>query len=222
MLLSFVLAVVVYLAVRFLAWHYTEKRGFSNAAAICALIVFGIGIWTDRALLSAYVAAPPAPVAQAPAPATSGAPGVALSAVSLTPQQLSALTPSPGKLVYGSLDALEVDPLRQTAIPAIFPAGATIFARGWAINAARVPARGVILIVDYTRRIDATRYYGRQRPDVAAALGSTTDLLTGFIGVPVRTTGMKPGPHVIQAAAIDDDAQHFSYFNSKITHFTLH
>jgi hypothetical protein len=218
MLIAGILAVLIFGIVRFLATRFGSSR-FPLIYGIVAAALFLAGIGTHK-LMHSGESAGPAPVVAVVSPAN--APQTTANKLNLTTTQIAHLTPLAGNHPLGSLDALTTSPsdtVNQTNNE--FAVGTPIYARGWAADAiAKVPLRGIVLLVDFKRVIDATAGYGGDRPDVAKALGLATVEFTGFSGVQIPTAHLAKGTHSLTLAGITDDGKHY-ILTTAVIKFTL-
>ena len=98
----------------------------------------------------------------------------------------------------GAIDEVRVSPDKRFA-----------FVQGWVADpTTKASAHGVLLIVDGRTRFNATPYYGVSRPDVAQALSSPGAARTGYAGAVISLSGLAPGAHVIQSAAVTSDGHY--------------
>ena len=207
MLIAGIIALIVFALVRFFALRFDSGK-FAVIYGVAGALIFLAGMGTYKLT---HVPLAPAPVA-AVAPAAVTAPATRPSnALRLTQAQVHQLTLSPGARPAGSLDVLTSAPTEAVnRTNNVFPAGATIYARGWAADVAtKTPLPGIVLLLDKKEIIDGSAGYGLDRPDVAKAFGLATMELTGFSGVAIPTKGLAKGPHTLTLAGVSADGKHY-------------
>jgi hypothetical protein len=192
-------AAIAFAAVRALVqlWGYERRVAIASAVAVAA--AFFLGSASPFALskrLSAPAAAPAAaPVAAAPAPPP--APAVSPASISCIAHVAVDAKPAVGHTDAVSVSGAGVNP----ATPIAVPAGAPIAVGGW-IVADNGLAQHICVLVD-GRPAAFNGHYGISRPDVAAALNTPADTLSGF-DIRLHLSG---GKHVVAAGVVDADGK---------------
>lgn len=204
MLVTFICVVVGFIALRFLGKRFFDQKYRADVVAAAIILAFLVGMLLP---LSRPVT-PPVTPAVVPVPRQP-----AVATVCYTPSALDRsqgvrppLKQATGKGYAGAIDTLTSDP--GATQPFNGQAGCNIYASGWVANMAKkVPARGVVLVVDSRDVINATQVYGVLRPDVVKFFGAANLLRTGFVKAAIPTAGLAKGPHTIQLGALGNDGR---------------
>jgi hypothetical protein len=224
MLLTLLALVALFYVAKYLVQRYRRAPALPNWVGGVLVVVFFAGFGMHQVLFGAPPAAISPPVA-----ATTNAPATAapvLPTASTTPPHhaLSAaafarLVPRSTRTATGVIDSLTVAGVEPSGDR--FRAGSTIVVRGWAGDpGSKTPDSGLILVVDGTRRVDATRGYGGERPDVAQGLHAPV-MLRSNLEAPLETAGMPKGSHWLELAPISADGRHYEVIESTRKPFTL-
>ena len=192
MLVTFICIVVGFIALRFLGKRFFDQKYRADVVAAAIVLAFLVGtVWP----LSHPSTPPPATAAVVPA-----TPQPAVATVCYTPGPVDrshgahlSLKQATGKGYAGAIDTLSSDP--GATQPPNSQAGCNIYASGWVANMAeKVPARGVVLVVDSRDVINATPAYGVLRPDVVKFFGAPNLLRTGFVKAESRQADLLRAP----------------------------
>jgi hypothetical protein len=195
----------------------SHRRLLRNAIGGAIAVAFVAGLVHAALALrrpATAVAGAPAPAAASPTPL----PGAVVSPSHriLSPAQLKRLTPAGPAEIYGVIESFSGNGPGNDQ----FPAGSTIFVRGWAGDpATKSTAAGLLFIVDRNRRFDATAGYGGDRMDVATVFKTMAMFHTNVAGA-LPTTGLAKGRHSVQLATIARDGRHYRITSAART-FTL-
>jgi len=221
MIVTLIAVVVIFVVVRFFVLTYSARPTFSNVAGVAAVACFGLGIWTNASVFTPPPSPPPPAAPASPAAVASAAlTPVAKAAAPLTAAQLARLSPAK-EPALGAIDGItSTQDGNASSADNTYPAGSTLFVRGWAANVDKTPLRGLIIVVDKKVRIDGSAEYGGARPDVATAYNVAAMASTGFSGVPLRTAGWSKGTHLVEVAGLSADRLHFHPV-AVIAHFAL-
>jgi hypothetical protein len=179
MLLALILLIVTFVVVRYLMRRYVPNPMLANIVAAAVVLSYLAGAATHPSMFgrSAALGGAPIPAATAPNGATAA---------------------------IGSIDVISGPDGKPAG--AQLAAGTKVFVDGWIADPATMaPGKGAVLIVDGTRRVDATKWYGADRPDVAKAYGAPALEHSGFHGVPLPLDGLSKGHHTLTAATTSID-----------------
>lgn len=205
MIVALLFLVVTYFVARYLVQRYSRNGVLANSVAAAIVLWYIIGAAMHPPLFGRPQVAT-APPSNATAP-----PRLALSA-----GQLNALVPVKGTAALGNIDVLT----KPDGSPAgsRFPSDAKVEVDGWVADPLlRTPGAGLIFIIDGSRRFDATKWYGTDRPDVAEAYGIAALAATGFHGVPLPLSGLGAGSHTLSAGVIAPDGRRYYALPARVS-----
>lgn len=128
----------------------------------------------------------------------------------LSPLELGRLAEVTGQAASGSVDGLGA--LGKPIVPGNgrFPYGQQITANGWAVDPLTLlPGPTLLFVVDGRIRTDASKYYGRARPDIVSALGKLPSEYSGFVNAIIAPSDLRRGSHSVQVGIVTSDGKRF-------------
>ncbi len=201
-----------------LAWFVARRyitpgsRALAAAAAVAAAFVLGgVSPFTLRAAGSSSpdASAPERQAVVAAREPIGSQPAPEVQPLGMCPGSLRVTS----LLGHGTIDGLDVFtgdiPVDRGSTPFV-EATDRLVVNGWATNDDQsAPAKGVCAVLDDRVVTNADVVYGRNRPDVAAALGRPKLRATGF-EVGLLASSLPKGKHVLGMATVSADGRHAS------------